>query len=302
MAIITTGSCPKALKLGVRKWFGAMYDEHTPEFPVLFTEQNSSENFEEDVQIVGFGLAPVKHETRGVDYFGQTQGWTKRYVHIVYGLGFIVSQEEFDDNKYEAVSKTRARAMAFSLRQTKENVHANIINRMTDTDYTGGDGSVLIATDHAARGGTWSNELDPAADISETALEDLCIQIMGANDDQGMKISLIPQSLHVPRQSWFEANRILKSTLQHDTALNALNVLKSTNALPGGIHVNHYFTDSDAFGIKTNCPNGLMSFQRRAVETTNDGDFDSGNLKFKATERYSCGWTDPRGYYASIGA
>ena len=300
--VITTGNHPKALKPGVRKWFGAVYDHHEMEYPALFTVLNSSENYEEDVQMTNFGLAPEKKQGDGVRYTSHTQGWSKRYVHIVYGLGFKVTREEFEDNKYKEVAKARSGSMAFAMTQTKENVHANIINRMESGSYLGGDGKALVVSDHPSRGGDWSNILSPAADISEEAIEDLQIQIMGATDDQGMKFSLIGESLHIPRQLFYEASRILNSVLQNDTALNALNVLKSTNALPKGIHMNHYFTDADAFGIKTNCPNGLLSFQRRAREVTDDNEFDTENAKYKCTERYSAGWTDPRGYYASPGA
>jgi len=300
--VITTGNHPKALKLGVRQWFGASYDEHEMEYPALFTVLNSGDNYEEDVQMVNFGLAPVKNQGDGVRYMSHTQGWTKRYVHVVYGMGFKITREEFEDNKYEKVGKQRSKSAGFSMSQTKEHVHANIINRMANSDYPGGDEKELIATDHPSIGGPWSNELDPAADISEDALEDLQIMIFGATDDLGHVIKLIGESLHIPRQLFYEAHRILDSVLQNDTALNALNVLKSTRAFPKGIHMNHYFTDADAFGIKTNCPDGLISFQRRAREMTDDNEFDSENAKYKFTERYSCGWTNPRGYFASIGA
>jgi len=300
--VITTGNHPKALWPGVKRWFGAVYDEHAEEWPVLFERLNSSQNYEEDVQQMNFGLAPEKDQGEKVKYTSTSQGWYERYVHVVYGLGYIVTREEMEDNLYEKVSMNRSRALAFAMRQTEENVHANILNRAFNSDYTGGDGKELIATDHPSRNGTWSNELDPSADISELSLEDLIIQIMGATDDLGNKISLMPQLLAVPRQLWFEANRILKSTLQNDTANNALNVLKATNALPGGIKLNHYFSDTDAFFIKTNCPNGMTHYDRRAIEFTKDNDFDTENAKAKTTQRYSCGWTDPRTLYGSAGA
>ena len=300
--VITTGNHPKALKPGVRKWFGMSYDEHEMEYPVLFTVLNSSENYEEDVQATNFGLAPEKLQGDGVSYTSHIQGWSKRYVHIVYGLGFKVTREEFEDNRYKELARGRTTAMAFSMTQTKENVHANIINRMTTAAYTGGDGQVFVVSTHPSPAGSQSNILSPAADMSEQSIEDLQIQVMGATDDQGMQIKLIGESLHIPRQLYYEAERILGSILQNDTALNAKNVLKSTGAFPKGIHMNHYFTDSDAFHIKTNCPNGLLSFQRRAREVTDDNEFDTENAKYKCTERYSCGWTDWRTLYASAGA
>ena len=300
---ITTGSHPKALWPGVANWFGAAYDEHSEEYSQIFEVETSSKNFEEDVQMVGFGLAPVKKQSEGVTYTGHTQGWLKRYVHVVYGLGYIVTREEIEDNLYEEVSRKRAQALAFSMRQTKENVHANILNRITTAAYTIGDGQVLGSASHPLNGGgTFSNLLTPAADISEDAIEDMCIMVMQMVDDLSNKINLMPQCLIIPSDLWFEANRILQSTLQNDTANNALNVLKSTNALPQGIKMNHYLTDTDAFGIKTNCPRGFISYKRRAIEFTKDNEFSSENAMAKATERYSCGVTDPRCIIWSVGA
>lgn len=302
--LITTGNHPKALWPGVKAWFGAAYDEHQTEYTDLFMVDTSSKNYEEDVQMTGFGLAPVKDQGKAVSFTSHSQGWYKRYVHVVYGLGFIVTEEELEDNLYDEVARKRAAAVAFSLRQTKENVHANVLNRAETSGYTGGDGKVLLATDHPLKGGgTFANKLSTAADISEVSLEDICILIMGAVDENNLKINLMPQSLHVPRQLWFEANRILKSTLQNDTANNAVNALKATNAFPGGIKVNHYFSDADAYFVKTNVPRGLISYQRRAMSgLQKDNDFGTGNALAKATERYSCGWTDPRCVYGSMGA
>jgi hypothetical protein len=188
------------------------------------------------------------------------------------------------------------------MRQTKENVAANVYNRAFNTSYLGGDGQVLIGSAHPSKSGSQSNVLTVASDISEAAIEDLIIQIMGATNDRGLKISLMPKSLHVHRSDWFEANRILKSVLQNDTATNATNVLRATNALPGGIKVNHYFTDTDAWFIRTNAPRGMIMYQRRPVEFTQDNDFDTENAKAKNTERYSVGWTDWRGLWGTPGA
>ena len=174
----------------------------------------------------GFGLMPIKEQGKSTTYTGHTQGWISRYTHVAYSLGFIVTYEELKDNQYEKVANSRAKALGFSRRQTKETVAANVYNRYATSGYNGGDGVVLLSASHPCATGNQSNILSPAADISEVALEDLCIQIMGATDDNGLKISLMPQSLLVPRQLWFEANRILKSTLQNDTANNALNVLR----------------------------------------------------------------------------
>jgi hypothetical protein len=302
MAIITTGSHPKALWPGVAAWFGRQYDEFKAEYTDLFDTETSDKNYEEDVQLTGFGLAPSKAEGSSITYDSETQGFTKRYTHTVYGSGYMVTREEMEDNKYEEVSKRRAQALAFAMRQTKENVCANVYNRAFNTSYTGGDGKRLLTTDHPSIAGDWSNVLATAADLSESALEDMIIQIMNAKNDRGLRISLMPKALIVSPSDWFNANRILKSTLQNDTANNGINALKATNALPGGIVVNHYLTDADAWFIRTNAPRGMLYFQRRAYEFVQDNDFDTENAKAKATERYSCGWTDPRGLYGSAGA
>jgi len=302
MTVITTGTHPKALWPGIHEWWGLKYNEHPEECKDLFTSASSDQAYEEDVEATGFGLAPVKSEGSSTLYDSETQGVTKRYTHVAYGLGYIVTYEEMRDNLYERLSRRRAGALAFSFRQTKENVGANVYNRAFDSDYTGGDGKEMIATDHPTLGGDSSNRLTVNADLSESSIEDLMIQIMQAKNNRGLKIALVPQSLHVHPSDWFEANRILKSVLQNDTANNAINVLKATNALPKGIKVNHYFTDSDAWFIRTNCPNGAMLFQREAISFEQDNDFDTKNAKAASYERYSVGWTDWRDVWGSAGA
>lgn len=302
MAVIFTGNHPKALWPGVKAWFGVGYGEHSEEYRDLFDIESSGQAWEEDVQMKGFGLMPIRIQGEGTTYSGQTQGWVSRYTHVAYSLGFIVTYEELKDNLYAKVAGSRAKALGFSKRQTKENVGANVYNRAFTAAYAGGDGLELLSTLHTSSAGTWSNELDPAADISEVALEDLCIQIMGATDENGLKIALQPNALIVPRQLWFEANRIMKSTLQNDTANNALNVLRSTNALPGGIKVNHYFTDADAYFMRTNVTDGMKCYQRDSYDLMKDNDYDTDNAKCKTYDRYSFGWSDPRALYGSAGA
>ncbi len=302
MGVITTGSIAKALWPGVNKWFGMAYDEHKPEWPDLFDTETSDKKYEEDALLSGFGLAAVKPEGESVSYADQVQSWIKRYTHVVYALGFIITEEAIEDNQYADLARKRTRALAFSMRQTKEIVGANVYNRAFNSSYTGGDAKELCATDHPSPAGTWSNELNPAADLSEDALEDLVTQIYSATDDNGLKISLQPKSLIVSASDWFEANRIVKSVLQNDSPNNAINVLKATNVFPDGIKLNHFLTDTDAFFVRTNCPDGLKCFSRRPVRFAEDNDFDTANLKYKADERYAMGWTDPRGLYASSGA
>ena len=300
--VITTGNHPKALWPGIAAWWGRVYDEHVTEYTDLFTTEGSSRSYEEDVQVTGFALAPVKSEGQAVTYDSETQGYVSRYTHVAYALGYIVTYEELQDNLYEMVSKRRSQALAFSMRQTTENVGANVYNNGFDANFLGGDSSAMLVTDHSTLSGNQSNILATAADLSEASIEDLIIQIMGATNARGLKISLMPEKLLIPRQSWFEANRILNSVLQNDTANNAINVLKATNAMPQGIAVNHYFTDTDAWFVRTNAPRGLIHYQREATSFSQDNDFDTSNAKAKCYQRESFKWTDWRGIFASPGA
>jgi len=300
--IITTGTHPKALWPGIHQWWGRMYNEHKEEWPFLFDQDTSNMNYEEDVQVTGYGLAPVKSEGAGTIYTSELQGFVSRYVHLSYSLGYIVTEEELEDNLYEKVSKTRAASLAFSFRQTKENVAASIYNRAFTAGFNGGDGVSLCNVAHPnTSGGTFSNMLAVGADLSEASLEDLIIQIMGATDDVGNLINIMPQRLIVPRQEWFNANRIMKSVFQPGTANNDINVIKAEGAIPGGIHMNHYLTSPHAWFIRTNCPNGLKMYTRVPISFEQDNDFDTGNAKAKSRERYSFFWTDPRGLFGSNG-
>ena len=288
MALITTGNHPKALWPGVHAWFGAVYAEHETEYTSLFDVKDSSQNFEEDVEHTSFGLAPIKPEGQATAYDQHQQGFTKRYVHVAYSLGYICTKEEIADNLYEKVSMARAQSLAFSMAQTRENVGANVYNRAHNSSYTGGDGVELSSAAHPTLSGNQSNELSTAAQLSEASLEDLCVDIMDAKNSRGLKISLRPTELIV--------QRILKSALQNDTANNAINSLRSLNAVPK-YSVNHYFTDTNNWFVRTNAPNGLCWFNRENVEFGKDNDFDTDNAKAKAYMRFSAGWTDWRGVY-----
>ena len=299
--VITTGAHPKALWPGIHAWWGRMYNEHVVEYTDLFEVETSDKAYEEDVEITGFGLAPVKPEGTAIVYDTETQASVTRYTNVAYALGYIVTYEELRDDLYESVSKRRAQALAFSMRQTKENVGAAIYNNAFSSTYTGGDGVSLINTAHPTLAGNQSNQLTTAADLSETSIEDLVIQIMQTQNNRGLKISNLPQSLHVPPSYWFEANRILKSILQNDTSNNAVNVLRATSALPKGIKVNHYFTSNTAWFIRTNIPRSMQWFEREAISFDQDNDFDTKNAKAACYERYVAGWTDWRGLMASQG-
>jgi hypothetical protein len=299
--IITTGNVPKALWPGVKAWWGRFYDEHPKEYPDLFEMDTSSQAFEEDVQVTGFGLPVKKNETVSVYYDSEKQGGLSRYQHTVKALGYMVTWEETINNLYEKVAKRRTQALAFSMRQGHEITCANTYNRGFDTNYPGWDAVPLFSLVHPTESGSQANKLTTDVDICETALEDLVTLIGYMKNDKGLAIALNAVSLHIPVSLWFEANRILKSVLQNDSALNAENVLRATGAFPGGIKINHYFTDTDAYFIRTNCPRGMIHYQRVPVAISDDNDFDTENMKYKAMDYYSQGWTDWRGVVGSSG-
>jgi hypothetical protein len=300
---ISRSNFAKALWPGVNSWYGKAYDEHQVEYSQLFDSYNSNKAYEEDVGISSFGLAQTKNEGGSIVYDEENQAFLTRYAHVVYGLGFIVTREMFEDDLYSIVAQRRARALAFSMRQTKEIVGANVYNRAFDPTLTGGDGVSMINDAHPNwAGGTWSNTLAVAADLSEASLEQACIDIMKYTNDRGLKISAMPESLIVPPDLVFEAERILMSPYRVGTANNDINALKQMGKFPKGIIVNHYLTDENAWFLRTNTPDGMKLFERRAMQFTIDNDFDTENAKFKSTERYSFGWTDPRAIYGSPGA
>ncbi len=300
--VINTGSHPKLLWPGIHAVWGQIYAEHAEEYTDLFDQLNSSRAYEQDVQVTGFGLAPVKGQGQSLSYDSEMQGWVTTYAHVAYALGYIVTYEELQDNQYKEVATRRAKANAFSMRQTIENVAAFLYNNaFVSTFYTTPDGQPLISAAHVnPSGGTFSNALTPGADLSEAALEDICIQIMQTTQDRGLLISNMPQSLHIAPSEWFNANRVLKSTLQSHTGNNAINVLKATNAFPKGIKLNHYFTNSNAWFVRTNIPNGMQMFWRNRPSFDQDNDFDTKNAKAASYMRFSVGATDPRGIYGSL--
>ena len=301
--VITTGSHPKLLWPGIKATWGQIYDEHPWEYDDLYEVETSEQAWEEDVQVTPFGLAQYKAEGATGYFDTETQGPVTRYTHLAYFLGYKVTYEELEDNLYEIVSTRRAKANAFSMVQTVENVAVVPYNdAFVGAFYTGGDGVSLVNAAHPnTTGGTYSNALTPGADLSEGSLEDMCIAIMGTQNDRGLLINIMPLSLHIPRQEWYNSHRILKSVLQSGTANNDINVLKATNAFPKGIMMNHYFTASHAWYVRTNCPEGLKFYWREKPGFAQDNDFDTMNLKARSYMRLSVGDTDPRAIFASNG-
>ena len=306
MGVITTSNFAKDLVPGVKTWFGTKYKEYPIEYLDIFEKGNSTRAFEEEVGVTGMGLAAVKTEGSGIAYDDSEQGFISRYTHVTYGLGFIITREMYEDGIAVTVALRRANALAFSIRQTKEIIAANVLNRAFNSSYTMGaqsDGKELCATDHPNKsGGTWRNELSTASDLSEAALEQACIDIADFTTDRGLKIAIMPQKLIIPSELEFDAMRILESVGQSGTANNDLNALKASKKFPQGIKVNHYLTDANAWFIGTNCPDGMKYMERRADAFGTENDFDTENAKFKATFRCSFGWSDPRGIFGSPGA
>lgn len=302
---ITTGSIPRLVQEGLAKIFGQTYDQHPIEWDKIFNSSTSRKNFELDQQYEGFGLAPVKPEGQEIEFDSAQQGFTPQYQHLTYAKGFIVTQEALEDELYGVFNK-KARALAFSMQQTKEIVGADILNDAFDSAATmpGGDGVSLLNTAHinGPSGGTFSNVQATPAALSEASIEDLTIQIRNATDTRDLKIALQPIRLIVPTSLVYQSQRILNSVLQNQTANNATNALRDLNAIPDGYVVNHYLDDTDAWFIKTNAFEGMKYWTRRETSFGEDNAFTTGNMRLKTDARYSFGWSDPRGMYGSAGS
>ncbi len=302
MSTITIGSYPQALWPGINVWWGRSYKSLPKYCEKMFDQDTSKKNYEEDVEATGFGLAPIKSEATSVMYDSEEQGTINRYTNIAYGLGFIVSREEEADNLYEEVAKKRTQALANSMHETKQNVAANVYNRGFSTSQVFGDGKPMLASDHPTKSGIQSNVLQIPADLSEAAIEDLCIQINKAKNSRGLRISLQPTKIIVPSDLTFEVGRILSSPLQNNTANNSINVLNNMGIIPETVVTPYLSVNPKAWFIRTNAPRGLIQYQREPIEFTMDNDFDTDNHKYKSYERYSFGISDWRGIYGSPGA
>lgn len=304
MGVISSGVSPKLLEVGLNKIFGLAYNEWPDEYKILFDEETSTKAYEEDLSLSGTGLAVLKSEGGGITYDDMRQEFIHRYTHKTYALGIIFTEEFLEDNQYDiSAFFKKAKSLKFSMKQTMEILAANVYNRAFSASYTFGDGKALCAADHpTAVGGSFSNMPSVATDLSEASLEQAAIDIAGFKDSRGNLISIMPETLIISKENLFEAERILKSTLNEGTSNNAINALRSTGMFKNGAKVNHYFTDPDAWFIRTNCPNGMKCFKRKPLSFAMDNDFDTSNAKYKAYFRVSFGASDPRGIYGSAGA
>jgi len=303
MGIITSSSFAKLLWPGLNSIYGKSYNDYPVEWDQLFEKNTSDRAYEEDLGLSSFGLASVKTEGAPISYDTERQGFTSRYNNVVYALGFIITREIYEDDQYGKVGAQKAKALARSMRQTKEIVGAGIYNNaFAGSGKLGGDGKTMIAADHLnVAGGTFSNRIATDSDLSEAALEQAVIDIAGFRDDRGLLIAARPEKLVIPYQMQFEAKRILGAEGRVGTDLNDPNVLKDMGIF-SNVVVNHYLTDPDAWFILTNVKDGVKYFERRADQFEMDNDFDTENAKFKATARYAFGWSDPRAVYGSPGA
>jgi hypothetical protein len=302
MALINSSSFAKALWPGVNAWYGKSYAEYEVEFDKLFDKYTSNKQYEEDVGISSFGLAILKPEASPITYDSERQAFTTRYIHNVFALGFIITREIMEDDQYDVVGQKKAQGLAFSIRQTKEVIAANVYNRAFNSSYTFGDGVSMVNASHPNfAGGTWSNQISTASDLSEAALEQACIDISLFTNDRGLRIAVKPEMLILPPTLDFEAARILKSQGRVATDNNDTNALREMGKFSKGYVINHYLTDPAAWFIRTNVKDGLKYFERRPDQFEMDNEFDTENAKFKATSRFSFGITDNRAIYGSPG-
>lgn len=303
---ISRAQLAKELEPGLNALFGMSYDTYDREYEEIFSIEDSQRAFEEEVLITGFGSAPVKTEGQGVSFDTATEGFTARYTHDTIALAFSLTDEAVEDNLYDSLGRRYVKALARSMANTKEVKGADVLNNAFNTSFAGGDGQPLISTAHPlAGGGSLANRATTMSDLNETSLEDALIDISTFTDDRGLTISVQATKLVIPPQLTFVADRILNSQQRVGTADNDINAIRNTGVLPGGYTVNHYLTDPDAFFILTSVTEageGLKMFQRTAMETSMEPDFSTGNIRYKARERYSFGFSDWRGIYGSQGA
>ena len=298
---INRAQLAKELEPGLNALFGMEYSRYENEHAEIFDQETSDRAFEEEVMLVGFGEAAVKQEGSAVQFDTAQESFTSRYSHETIALAFSLTEEAVEDNLYDTLSARYTKSLARSMAYTKQTKAANVLNNAFST--AGGDGVSLVNTAHpTALGGTFSNRSSTDADLNETSLEQAMIDIAGFIDERGLKIAMQGRKLIIPVNIQFVADRILNSTLRVGTSDNDINALRNMGMLPDGYTINHYLTDTDAYFIKTDAPNGFKHCVRAALTTGMEGDFDTGNMRYKARERYSFGFSDPRCVYGSQGS
>jgi len=293
----------KELLPGLNALFGLEYAKYGEEHKEIYETETSERSFEEETKLSGFSAAPVKNEGSAIAYDNAQEAFTARYTHQTIALGFSLTEEAVEDNLYDSLSSRYTKALARAMAYTKQTKAAATLNNGFDTNYTGGDGKPLFSATHPlVSGGTNSNIPTTAADLNETSLEAAVIQIAGWTDERGLLIAAKPKKLIIPPSLMFVATRLLETEQRVGTADNDINALKNNGSIPGGYSVNHFLTDTDAWFLTTDVPNGLKHFTRAPLANSMDGDFDTGNVRYKSRERYSFGWSDPLGMYGSAGA
>ena len=299
---ITRGQLVKELEPGLNALFGLEYNRYDNEHAEFYDIETSDRAFEEEVMLSGFGNAAVKAEGQGVTFDSANETFTARYTNETIALAFSITEEAIEDNLYDRLASRYTKALARSMSNTKQVKAANVLNNAFNSSFAGGDGKELCATDHPIVAGTFRNELSTSADLNETSLEQSLIDIAAFTDERGLKIAARGIKMIIPTELQFTADRLLKSQGRTGTADNDINAIASMGMIPQGYTVNHYLTDTDAFFIKTDVPNGLKHFTRAPIKTAMEGDFETGNVRYKARERYSFGWSDWRGIFGSPGA
>ncbi len=294
----------KELLPGLNALFGLEYKRYGEEHQEIYETESSERSFEEETKLSGFSAAPVKNEGNAIAYDNAQEAWTARYTHETIALGFSLTEEAVEDNLYDTLSARYTKALARGMAYTKQVKAANVLNNGFNSSgsYNGGDGVPLFSASHPlVTGGTNSNVPTTPADLNETSLENAVIQIAAWTDERGLLIAAKPRKLIVPPALQFVATRLLETELRVGTADNDINALKNNGSIPEGYAINHFLTDTNAWFLTTDVPNGMKHFVRTPLATSMDGDFDTGNVRYKARERYSFGWSDPLGMYGSQG-
>jgi hypothetical protein len=299
---ISRAQLVKELEPGLNALFGLEYRNYADEAAEIFDTESSDRAFEEEVMLSGFGNAAVKPEGQGVSFDDAQETFTARYTNETIALAFAITEEAIEDNLYDRLASRYTKALARSMANTKQIKGAAVLNNGFNATYAGGDGVALFSTAHPTLAGTFSNTLATAADLNETSLEQSLIDIAAFTDERGLKIAARGTKLVVPSNLQFTSDRLLNTQGRVGTADNDINAIKNMGMIPQGYTVNHYLTDTDAWFIKTDVPNGLKHFSRTPIKTTMEGDFDTGNVRYKARERYVFGFSDPRGVFGSPGA